>query len=192
MKRRFQGRIWKFGDNIDTDVITPGKYENCPFDELCRHCLEPINPAFARRIRKDDILVAGFNFGCGSAREIAPRALQQLGVGAIVARSFSRTFFRNAVAIGLPVLIAPAAVDDCREGDRMMIDLRRSRLENVTTHQAIPMEPIPENMYAILADGGLFASLQNKRRLLTKGRNRPTAVARDSRSNKARRSGGRG
>jgi len=192
MKKRFQGRVWKFGDHIDTDVITPGKYENLPFNELCRHCLEPLNPAFAGRIRENDVLVAGINFGCGSAREIAPRALQRLGVGAVVAKSFSRTFFRNAVTIGLPVLISPAAYDVCRDEDRVSVDLIRSRLKNLTTRQLIPVEPIPEDIYAILLNGGLFASLRKKPNRKTGISNRQAAVPRESRSKKIRRSGGRG
>jgi 3-isopropylmalate/(R)-2-methylmalate dehydratase small subunit len=192
MKKRFQGRVWKFGDHIDTDVITPGKYENLPLEELCRHCLEPIKAAFAHTLKDNDVLVAGVNFGCGSAREIAPRALKQLKIGAVVAKSFSRTFFRNAIAIGLPVLISPQAFEACHEGDRVMIDLAHSRLKNMTTKKAVPVDPIPKDIYGILLSGGLFASLRKKRRLKPKARSRSAAVPMGTQSKRIQRQGGRG
>ncbi len=158
MNTRFRGRVWKFGDHVNTDVITPGKYENLPMEELCRHCLEPLDSSFARSVSINDVLVAGENFGCGSAREIAPRALKVLGIGAVVAKSFSRTFFRNAVAIGLPVILSREAADRCNPGDVLRVNLARSSLRNLTAKGDLLAEPIPKEMVRILIHGGLFAA----------------------------------
>lgn len=162
MKKKLQGRAWVFGDHIDTDSITPGKYENLPLKELSRHCLEPVNRAFAKNVKKDDVVVAGENFGCGSTREIAPRALKELRVGAVVAISFARTFFRNAIAIGLPLLVSQDAAQKCRQGDILAIDIPHSSIRNMTTKTPIPAEPIPEELYYILSNGGLFSALKKK------------------------------
>jgi 3-isopropylmalate dehydratase small subunit len=162
MKKKLQGRAWIFGDHIDTDSITPGKYENLPLKELSGHCLEPVNRAFAKNVKKDDVVVAGENFGCGSTREIAPRALKELKVGAVVAISFARTFFRNAIAIGLPLLVSQDAAQKCRQGDILAIDIPHSRIRNMTTKRPIPAEPIPEELYYILSNGGLFSALKKK------------------------------
>ncbi len=162
MKERFKGKVWKFGDNINTDVITPGKYENLPMVEMSLHCLEPVNPNFAGQVREDDVLVAGENFGCGSAREIAPQALKCLKIGAVIAKSFSRTFFRNSIAIGLPVLISEKAAELSAQGDVLEIDLEYSRAFNVTSGQEIPVEPLDELLFEILMSGGIFLAFRDQ------------------------------
>lgn len=162
MKKRFKGRVWKFGDNINTDVITPGKYENLPMGEMSLHCLEPINPNFAGQIREDDVIVAGENFGCGSAREIAPQALKYLKIGAVIAKSFSRTFFRNSIAIGLPVLVSENAAELAAEADVLEIDLEHSRVSNVTSGQEIFVEPLNKLLFEILKSGGIFLAFRDQ------------------------------
>jgi 3-isopropylmalate/(R)-2-methylmalate dehydratase small subunit len=164
MKTEFNGRAWIFGDHIDTDCITPGKYENLPFLELCGHCLEPLDASFAPGVVEGDFIVAGENFGCGSAREIAPQALKELGVGAVIAKSFARTFFRNAVAIGLPLLVSLEAAEKCRPKDILSVDVRRARITNVTGDSKISAEPIPRELYVVLSRGGLFAAPRQRRR----------------------------
>lgn len=161
MKGHLAGKAWVFGDHIDTDVITPGKYENLPFPQMCNHCLEPLDPSFAGGVTPGDIIVAGENFGCGSAREIAPRALKALGVSAIIAKSFSRTFFRNAVAIGLPILVSQGAAAACRPKDALDIDMTGQCIRNITSGAKISFDPIPPRLIRIIDAGGLFASLRN-------------------------------
>jgi len=162
MKEKFRGKTWKFGANINTDVITPGKYENLPMDEMSLHCLEPVNPDFASRVRENDILVAGENFGCGSAREIAPQALKHLKIGAVIAKSFSRTFFRNSIAIGLPVIISEKAARLTAQGDVLEIDLTHSKVSNISSGAEIPVELLDESLYGILMKGGIFLSFRNR------------------------------
>jgi 3-isopropylmalate/(R)-2-methylmalate dehydratase small subunit len=163
MKKESRGRAWIFGDNVDTDCITPGKYENLPFPDLCKHCLEPLNATFAREVAGGDLIIAGENFGCGSAREIAPRALKELKVGAVVAKSFARTFFRNAVAIGLPLLISRDAAEKCRPKDVVTLDISSASITNITANTVLSAEPIPRELYLVLSSGGLFPSLKKKR-----------------------------
>jgi 3-isopropylmalate/(R)-2-methylmalate dehydratase small subunit len=163
MKKESRGRAWIFGDNVDTDCITPGKYENLPFPDLCKHCLEPLNATFAREVAGGDLIIAGENFGCGSAREIAPRALKELKVGAVVAKSFARTFFRNAVAIGLPLLISRDAAEECRPKDVVTLDISSASITNITANTVLSAEPIPRELYLVLSSGGIFPSLKKKR-----------------------------
>ena len=160
MEEKIKGRIWKFGDNINTDVITPGKYENLPLDEMSQYCLEPVDANFAKNIQENDILVAGENFGCGSAREIAPTALKHLKVGAIIAKSYARTFFRNAIAIGLPVLISKDAISLCNPGDVLEIDLKQSKIKNLSTETNISIDPIDDDIFQILLKGGIFSTIK--------------------------------
>ena len=157
MVEKIKGRVWKFGDHINTDVITPGKYENLSMEKMSLYCLEPVNPQFAMDVQAQDILVAGENFGCGSAREIAPQALKHLEVGAIIAKSFARTFFRNAIAIGLPVLISGEAWTKCSKGDLLEVNFERSQVTNVTIGENIHIEPIDELLYGIFMSDGIFS-----------------------------------
>ena len=153
-----RGKTWKYGDNINTDVILPARYLNMSTEEeLAPHCLEDLDAGFAAAVQVGDVVVAGHNFGCGSSREHAPLAIKGAGVGCVVARSFARIFFRNAVNIGLPILACPEAVDQAEGGHRLEIDLRSGRIHNLTrgrTHQA---EPYPPFMLAIIEAGGLAA-----------------------------------
>ena len=153
IKGILKGKVWKFRDSIDTDVIIPGRYlRTFSLDELASHVMEGEDPEFAKIVKKGDIIVAGWNFGCGSSREQAPIALKHAGVAAIVAKSFARIFYRNAINIGLPVIIADI---DTEEGDELTIDLEEGVVENLRTGQRFMIEPFNQFMLDILQDGGL-------------------------------------
>ncbi|MBC7120267.1 MAG: 3-isopropylmalate dehydratase small subunit [Candidatus Methanosuratus sp.] len=165
---RVQGRVWLFGDNIDTDVILPGKYLVLTDPkELARHALEGLVSNFSEKISKGDIIVAGKNFGCGSSREHAPLALKHAGVGAVVARSFSRIFFRNAINIGLPVVVSKDARDILKEGELISIDLEGGSIFR-EDGSSLSVDKYPDFLMEILKDGGL---LQNLKRKFSKGDN---------------------
>jgi len=155
-----KGRVWKFGDNIDTDAITPGKYMSAPEPELRKHVLEVINPKFAREVKPGDFIVAGNNFGCGSSRESAPAALKTLGVAAIVAESFARIFFRNAIAIGLPALTCPGVSSLFADGDELELDLVSGKITNLTRGKTVYAQPLPEQMLEVLSQGGILPLLK--------------------------------
>jgi 3-isopropylmalate/(R)-2-methylmalate dehydratase small subunit len=154
MSMTFQGRVHRFGDEVNTDVILPGRYLALRRpEELGRHCMEGLDPKFIHRVRPGDILAVGRNFGCGSSREHAVIALKAAGVAAIVARSAARIFFRNAVNLGLPVLLCPEAAGALREGEEACIDLG-----SVTVSQGgnrWRAQPLGDEVNAILAAGGL-------------------------------------
>jgi len=160
VKTLVRGRVWKFGNNVNTDVITPGKYENLPIDKMVEHCMEPIDPGFAGNVKEDDVIIAGENFGCGSAREISPRALKHLKISAVIAKSFARTFFRNAIAIGLPVIISKAAFDSCQAGNTVELDIKNSKMTNSSTKAEILIEPIDGFLYSILEKNGIFSAMK--------------------------------
>jgi len=151
------GRAWKFGDNVDTDVIIPARYLNT-FDPetLAAHCLEGIDPGFARRVEAGDVVVAGENFGCGSSREHAPAALKAAGVSAIIAASFARIFYRNAVNIGLPILECPEAAGEIAAGDRIEIDFQSGRIKNPGRGREYRAAPFPPFLLEIIQAGGLI------------------------------------
>ncbi|MEJ2210939.1 MAG: 3-isopropylmalate dehydratase small subunit [Anaerolineae bacterium] len=150
------GNTWKYGDNINTDVILPARYLNMSTpEELAPHCLEDLDAGFAAAVEPGDVIVAGENFGCGSSREHAPLSIKAAGVGCVVARSFARIFFRNAVNIGLPILACPAAVDEVTGGQRLEIDLESGRILNLSTGRTHQAEPYPPFMLAIIEAGGL-------------------------------------
>ncbi len=147
------GKVWKFGDNIDTDVIIPGRYlRTFSLDDLAAHVMEGVRDEFAAKVNKGDIIVAEWNFGCGSSREQAPVALKHAGVSAIIARSFARIFYRNAINIGLPVIVADIEV---REGEKIQIDLEKGEIVNLTTEKSFQIEPFKKFMLEILQNGGL-------------------------------------
>ena len=150
-----RGRGFKFGDDISTDLIAPGRYfhlrSNLP--ELAKHVLEDADPEFASKVKPGDIVVGGRNFGLGSSREHAPTIMKIVGVGAVLAKSFARIFFRNSINIGLPVLICDT--DKIDEGDMLEIDLRKGVVRNLTKNLEISFSPLPEVMIKILSDGGL-------------------------------------
>lgn len=156
-----RARIFLFGDNIDTDQLAPGQYMSGGIAALSRHCLEVLRPEFATMVRPGDILVAGRNFGAGSSREQAAEALKHLGIQAVLARSFAGIFYRNAINLGLPVLVLPdiSAIED---DDQVQLDLGVCSLELCDRGQTIALEPIPENLRDLLADGGLVPHLKKR------------------------------
>ena len=154
---RFQGRAWKFGDNIDTDGIIPARYLNTTDPgELAAHCMEDADPSFAQAVKCGDIIVAGANFGCGSSREHAPLAIKAAGVACVIARSFARIFYRNAFNIGLPILECPAAVDGIAAGDEVTVDAAAGSITNLRTGATFQAQPVPPFMQEIIAAGGLI------------------------------------
>ena len=156
-------RAWVFGDDINTDVIAPSAYMMAPVETMAPHCLETVDAAFASSVGPGDAFVAGENLGIGSSREQAPQALMLLGIQVIVAKSFARIFYRNALNLGLPALVCPAA-DAIRAGDALAIDPLAGRVENRTTGETLACEPLPAHLMAMVADGGLLAHLEKRLR----------------------------
>lgn len=154
-------KAWVFGDNIDTDVIAPGRYMKFGIEKIAQHCLEAVNPDFSRQVTKGDIIVAGRNFGCGSSREQAPAALKQLGVAALIAESFAGLFYRNALNLGLPALVCSGA-RRIRNGDRITLDYAKSEIFDVTSDERMPFEPIPAHLMEMVRDGGLLPHLEKR------------------------------
>lgn len=150
-------RIWRFGDNINTDQIIPGRY-NVTTDRarLAQHCLCEHRPEFAAEVAPGDVLVAGRNFGCGSSREHAAVALQATGIACIVAVSYARIFYRNAINIGLPIFVAPDAAAALRDGASVEVDIATGELRDLTTHQNYQAESLPEFVQRIVAAGGII------------------------------------
>ncbi len=156
------GRAWVFGDDIDTDALAPSAYLMQAPSEIARHCLESVDPGFAAAVRPGDVFVAGDNLGVGSSREQAPQCLVALGIRAVLARSFARIFYRNALNLGLPALVC-ADVDRIRTGDALHVDARAGVVENRTRGERLSCDPLPPHLLEIIAAGGLLAQL--KRRL---------------------------
>jgi 3-isopropylmalate/(R)-2-methylmalate dehydratase small subunit len=153
-----EGKVWKYGDHVDTDAIIPARYLNVwDAAELAQHCMEDIDSTFAEAVQPGDVIVAGENFGCGSSREHAPLAIKGAGVSCVVARSFARIFYRNAINVGLPILESPAAADDAERGHQLEIDLEAGQIRNLTTGQTYQAEPYPPFMMEIINAGGLVA-----------------------------------
>jgi 3-isopropylmalate/(R)-2-methylmalate dehydratase small subunit len=150
-----------FGDDIDTDVLAPGRYMKLGIEEIARHCLEAVSPAFSNEAKPGDFVVAGRNFGCGSSREQAPAALKHLGVAALVAESFAGLFYRNALNLGLPALVCSGA-GRIRNGDALEIDYDKNEIVNLTLHQTLAFEPIPEHLMEMVRDGGLLPHLEKR------------------------------
>jgi 3-isopropylmalate/(R)-2-methylmalate dehydratase small subunit len=155
------GRVWKFGDNVNTDVILPGKYLmiNDPM-ELGKHAMEGIDEGFSEKVQKGDVIVGGRNFGCGSSREHAPLSLKASGVGAIVAESLARIFYRNAINLGLPVLECRGVSGLVQEGDLIVVDILVGQVTNRSTGRSLKTTPIPEFIVSILKSGGLVPYLK--------------------------------
>jgi 3-isopropylmalate/(R)-2-methylmalate dehydratase small subunit len=154
---RLSGRVWKYGDNVDTDAIIPARYLNMSTaEELAAHCMEDVDHTFAQQVRSGDILVAGANFGCGSSREHAPLAIKGAGIDCIVAVSFARIFYRNAINIGLPILECPKAVHGTEAGHRLDVDLAEGTVSNLDTGQSFQAEPYPPFLIRIIEAGGLI------------------------------------
>lgn len=155
------GRSWVFGDDVNTDVMAPGLYFKAPMAEMAKHCMETFDPEFADGVRPGDIVVAGHNFGIGSAREQAPMALQHLGVGAVLARSFGRIFYRNALSFGVPALVFPAA-GEISAGDELRVDPVAGEIENLTTGKHYAVTGLPQHLMAMINAGGLMPYLQQR------------------------------
>ena len=152
-----QGRVHKFGHNIAVDAIIPATFANLSDPvELGRHCMQNLDPAFVRRVKPGDIIVAGSNFGCGLSREVAPLAIQGAGISCVVAKSFSRFFFRNAINAALPVLECPEALEGTEEGDLLEIDLLRAEIKNLSRKAFFTAVPYPDFILHLIAEGGLI------------------------------------
>ncbi len=158
-----KGNVFKYGDNIDTDVIIPARYLNTTVaKELAAHCMEDIDTSFVGKVQEGDIMVGGFNFGCGSSREHAPIAIKASGISLIIAKSFARIFYRNSINIGLPILESPECVDDAEAGDVIEADLSRGVIRNVTKEKEYETTPFPEFIQEIVSAGGLVKYAKEK------------------------------
>ena len=157
-----KGKVWKYGNNVNTDVIFPGKYTYALLEpeEMAQHALEDLDPEFADKVKPGDVIVAGRNFGCGSSREQAATCLKYAGVKAVVARSFARIFFRNAVNQGLPVIQSEEAVDSLETGDSISIDLKQGLIQ--TSKGLFHFAPLPEFVLGLLDEGGLIPYTRKK------------------------------
>ena len=156
------GKVFKYGDNVDTDVIIPARYLNSSDPaELATHCMEDIDKDFVNQVKKGDIIVAEKNFGCGSSREHAPIAIKAAGVSCVIAETFARIFYRNAINIGLPILECPAASEAIAEGDTVSIDFDTGVITDETTGQTFQAAPFPPFIQNIIAKGGLMNSLKD-------------------------------
>jgi 3-isopropylmalate/(R)-2-methylmalate dehydratase small subunit len=159
---RFKAQVWVFGNDIDTDQIVPGQYLTSPVEEQSEHAFEAISPGFAKQFKKGGALVAGANFGCGSSRESAPEVLKHLGVSAVIAESFARIFFRNAIAIGLPVLVCPGLAEQVRQGEEVEVDLDKATVTRVAKEKVIEGVPLNEIMLESLRKGGIMKTLSGE------------------------------
>ncbi len=156
-----QGTVYKYGDNIDTDVIIPARYLNTQdAKELASHCMEDIDKSFVTKVKQGDIMVGGENFGCGSSREHAPLAIKSAGIDCVIAKSFARIFYRNSINIGLPILECPAASEAIANGDTVAIDFDTGVITDVTTGATFQAEPFPPFIQNIIQKGGLMASIR--------------------------------
>ncbi|NIA09289.1 MAG: 3-isopropylmalate dehydratase small subunit [Nitrospiraceae bacterium] len=154
---KIKGRVWKFGENVNTDVIIPARYLNTSDPaELAKHCMEDADPEFPKKIRPGDIIVAGRNFGCGSSREHAPIALKAAGIGCIIAPTFARIFYRNAFNMGLPIFECEEAANVIKEGDVVEVDADAGEIHDLTTGDIFKVQPIPPFMQDLISDGGLI------------------------------------
>ena len=158
-----QGKVHVFGDDVNTDEIIPARYLNQTDPAfLAAHCMEDADTDFMKKAKKGDLVVAGENFGCGSSREHAPIALKAAGIACVVARSFARIFFRNALNIGLPIVTCPEAVADARPGHEMQVDLADGNLTNLTTGRTFAFPPFTKEIQEIIAAGGLMAFVRTQ------------------------------
>ena len=156
-----KGRVFKYPDNVDTDVIIPDRYLNTPnAQELAKHCMEDIDADYVNKAQPGDVMVAGWNFGCGSSREHAPLVIKTCGTGCVIAKSFARIFYRNAINIGLPILECEAAAEEIQAGDEVSVDFDTGVITDHTTGRTYQAEPFPEFIQNIIKKGGLLASLK--------------------------------
>ena len=155
-----QGFAHKYGDNVDTDVIIPARYLNTADPkELAAHCMEDIDKAFRQKAKPGDLIVGGLNFGCGSSREHAPMAIKASGVSCVIAKTFARIFYRNAINIGLPILECPEASEKIQDGDEIAVDFDTGVIQNLTRKEQYQAEPFPDFIKEIIQKGGLLKSL---------------------------------
>lgn len=160
---KFEGNAHRYGRDIDTDVIIPARYLTTTVpEELAKHCLEDLDPAFASKVEPGDILVAEENFGCGSSREHAPISIKAAGVSVVIAKSFARIFYRNAINIGLPIMECAEAVDGIKSGDRVAVDADTGTIKNLTTGQVFHAQPFPPFIQEIIEYGGLIPRTKAK------------------------------
>ena len=160
-----KGTVWKFGDDIDTDIILPGRYLIYTDEEkLSQHCMEGLDDKFNEKCKKGDFIVAGKNFGCGSSREHAPIALKGVGVAAVIAESFARIFYRNAINIGLPIIECPEAAQGIEAGDEVEVDFDSGMIYNRTKGTEFKGQPFPEFMQKLIAAGGLVNYTNSKKK----------------------------
>ncbi len=156
-----KGFVHKYPDNVDTDVIIPARYLNSQdAKELAAHCMEDIDADFIKKVRPGDIMVGGWNFGCGSSREHAPLVIKTSGVACVIAKSFARIFYRNAINIGLPILECEAASDNIRPGDEVAVDFDTGLITNLTRGESYQAQPFPPFIQNIIRAGGLMASIR--------------------------------
>jgi len=159
-----KGKVWKFGDNIDTDLIIPARYLNTSDPkELAQHTMEDADPDWVNKKKTGDIIVGGENFGCGSSREHAPIAIKAAGVPVVIAKSFARIFYRNSINIGLPILECKEAADEIKEGDIVEVDLATGTIKNQTSNKTYQAEPFPEFMRKLINAGGLINYIKHKK-----------------------------
>lgn len=156
-----KGKVFKYPDNVDTDVIIPARYLNTSdAQELSKHCMEDIDAEYVKKVSKGDVMVAGWNFGCGSSREHAPLVIKTCGTGCVIAKSFARIFYRNAINIGLPILECPEAADGINAGDEVTVDFDTGVITDITTSKTYKAQPFPEFIQNIISAGGLLKSLK--------------------------------
>ncbi|MEE1072774.1 MAG: 3-isopropylmalate dehydratase small subunit [Cellulosilyticum sp.] len=157
-----KGTVFRYGDNVDTDVIIPARYLNTPNGkELAMHCMEDIDANFVKEVKQGDVIVADKNFGCGSSREHAPLAIKEAGVSCVIARTFARIFYRNAINIGLPILECEAAADGISKGDQVEINFDTGVITNLTKGESYQAQPFPPFMQEIIKQGGLVNKIKN-------------------------------
>ncbi len=160
---KLRGKVHKYGSNVDTDAIIPARYLNVSDPaELARHCMEGIDPEFAGKVQPGDIIMADTNFGCGSSREHAPLAIKTVGVSCVIAKSFARIFFRNAINIGLPILECDQAVVETQPGDEMQVELETGEIKNLTRNLVFKAKPYPDFMLELVEVGGLVEHTRRK------------------------------
>ncbi|MFQ6075587.1 MAG: 3-isopropylmalate dehydratase small subunit [Candidatus Bathyarchaeia archaeon] len=162
MSKAIRGRVWKFGDNINTDLICPGPLMRLPLDQIGQAAMAGIDPNFHKKIKKGDIIVAGENFGSGSSRELAPLALKKAGIGGIVAEYFARIFYRNCIALGFPIMECKEAVDKVDEGDELEINVSTGRIRNLTKNEEYRGTKYPDEFREIFEAGGIIPWIRRR------------------------------
>ena len=160
---KVKGTVFKYGDNVDTDVIIPARYLNSSVaSELAAHCMEDIDKDFVNKVKTGDLIVANNNFGCGSSREHAPIAIKAAGVSCVIAATFARIFYRNAINIGLPIMECPEAAEKINDGDEVEVDFDSGEIKNLTKGETYQAEPFPEFIKEIINSNGLLNSIKNR------------------------------